>query len=42
MGGLGNQLFQYCFARSLSLDLNNELYLNLSFFRYGGWEKSSF
>ena len=32
--GLGNQIFNYCFARSLSLDLNKELYLNLSFFRY--------
>ena len=34
-GGLGNQLFQYCFARSLSLDLNKELYCDISFFNYG-------
>lgn len=34
-GGLGNQLFEYCFARSLSKDLNKELYLDLSFFNHG-------
>ena len=30
MGGLGNQLFQYAFGRSLSLDLNTELLFDLS------------
>lgn len=34
VGGLGNQIFQYCFARSLSLDLNKELYIDLSFFNH--------
>ena len=34
-GGLGNQIFQYCFARSLSQDLNKELYIDLSFFNHG-------
>ena len=34
-GGLGNQIFQYCFARSLCQDLNKELYLDLSFFNHG-------
>lgn len=33
--GLGNQLFQYCFARSLSLDLNKELYIDISYFKHG-------
>ena len=32
-GGLGNQLFQYAFARSLSHDLDQELFLDIS--RYG-------
>jgi hypothetical protein len=27
-GGLGNQMFEYAFARSLSLDLGGELYLD--------------
>ena len=27
-GGLGNQMFEYAFARSLSIDLNAELYIN--------------
>jgi hypothetical protein len=30
-GGLGNQLFQWAFGKSLSIDLNTELYLDLSF-----------
>jgi hypothetical protein len=30
LGGLGNQLFQYAFGRSLSHDLNTELFLDLS------------
>lgn len=34
-GGLGNQIFQYCFARSLSQDLNTELYIDLSHFNHG-------
>lgn len=34
-GGLGNQIFQYCFARSLSQELNKELYIDLSFFNHG-------
>ena len=32
VGGLGNQLFQYASARQLSLILNQEIYLDLSFF----------
>jgi len=32
MGGLGNQLFQYAFGRSISLDLNHELFFELSHF----------
>ena len=32
MGGLGNQLFQYSFARALSQKLNTSLYLDLSWF----------
>jgi len=31
-GGLGNQLFQYAFGRSLSSDLNTELSFDLSYF----------
>lgn len=31
-GGLGNQLFQYAFARSLSLELNEELFIDISYF----------
>lgn len=30
IGGLGNQLFQYAFGRSLSSDLNTELFFDLS------------
>lgn len=33
-GGLGNQLFQYAFARSLSHELDTELFLDLSFFSH--------
>lgn len=33
-GGLGNQLFQYAFARSLSYNLNIELFLDLSMFTH--------
>ena len=32
MGGLGNQLFQYAFGRSLSIDLDTELFFDLSHF----------
>jgi len=32
IGGLGNQLFQYAFARRLSLYLDQELFLDLNFF----------
>jgi len=32
MGGLGNQLFQYAFGRSLSLDLDTELFFDVSHF----------
>ena len=32
MGGLGNQLFQYAFGRSLSHDLNTEISLDLSYY----------
>ena len=31
-GGLGNQLFQYATARSLSLDKNSDFLMNLSFY----------
>jgi hypothetical protein len=34
-GGLGNQIFQYCFAKSLSQELNKELYLDISFYNHG-------
>lgn len=33
-GGLGNQLFQYAFARSLSYNLDTELFLDLSYFTH--------
>lgn len=33
-GGLGNQLFQYAFARSLSHELDAELFLDLSLFSH--------
>ena len=33
-GGLGNQLFQYAFARSVSHELNSELFLDLSLFSH--------
>ncbi len=32
MGGLGNQLFQYAFGRSLSIDLDTELFFDVSHF----------
>lgn len=32
MGGLGNQMFQYACGRSLSIDLGEELYLDISFY----------
>ena len=32
LGGLGNQLFEYAHARSLSIKLEQELYFDLSFF----------
>ena len=31
-GGLGNQLFQYCFARHLSLHLQVDIKLDISFY----------
>ena len=34
-GGLGNQLFQYCFAKSLALEYGEELFGDLSFFNHG-------
>ena len=34
-GGLGNQIFQYCFARTLSQELNKELFIDISFFNHG-------
>ena len=33
-GGLGNQLFQYAFARSLAYNLNKELFLDISYFSH--------
>lgn len=33
-GGLGNQLFEYAFARSLSHDLDEELFLDISRYSY--------
>ena len=39
-GGIGNQLFQYAFIRSLSLKLNQEFKLDLSWYRdYNKFEK---
>ena len=32
MGGLGNQMFQYAYARSLALDLNTDISFDISFF----------
>lgn len=32
MGGLGNQLFQYAFGRSLAIKNNTDLYLDISYF----------
>lgn len=34
IGGLGNQLFQYAFARSLAHDLNKELFIDISYFNF--------
>jgi len=34
MGGLGNQMFIYAFARSLSHDLNEKLMLDISYFNF--------
>lgn len=31
-GGLGNQLFQYCFARALAHELGEELFIDISYF----------
>lgn len=33
--GLGNQLFQYCFAKSLAQRLNKELFIDISSFKHG-------
>ena len=33
MGGIGNQLFQYAFGRSLSLKLNSKLYFVYDFLK---------
>ncbi len=33
-GGLGNQMFQYAAAKSLSIKLNKHLYVDTSFYRY--------
>lgn len=33
-GGLGNQLFQYAFARSLSYNLDTELFLDISIYTH--------
>ena len=33
-GGLGNQLFQYAFGRSLSHDLDTELYVDISHYNW--------
>ena len=30
IGGLGNQMFQYAFAKTLSLDYNTDLYVKSS------------
>ena len=32
-GGIGNQLFQYAFIRSLALKLNDKFKLDLSWYR---------
>jgi len=34
MGGLGNQLFQWAYAKSLSIDHNVEFFLDLSFYNF--------
>lgn len=34
-GGLGNQLFQYCFARSLALRRNLKIFLDISYYSHG-------
>ena len=34
MGGLGNQMFIYAFARSLAYDLNEKLMLDISYFNF--------
>ena len=34
VGGLGNQLFQYAFGRSLSYNLDTELFLDVSYFSH--------
>ena len=33
-GGLGNQIFQYCFGRSLSHKTNHELMIDISYFNH--------
>ena len=33
-GGLGNQLWQYAFARNLSIQLNKPLILDISFYKH--------
>jgi hypothetical protein len=41
-GGIGNQLFQYAFARSLSIELNRNFKLDLSWYRnYHKFEEES-
>ena len=41
-GGIGNQLFQYAFVRSLSIKLNQKFLLDLSwYFDYDKYEKSN-
>ena len=40
MGGLGNQMFQYAFARSLSIKYNKMLYLDLSFLEDKSYKKN--
>jgi hypothetical protein len=42
MGGIGNQLFQYAFVRSLSIKLNQKFKLDLSWYRdYHKFEKTN-